>query len=77
MKLFPYLKQGDNTFVFREKNLRTGDSSKISISKIIVYWRFENVAKDTSVRLTRQDGTVTSVTFGKGYWSFLDIKKKV
>ena len=26
--------------------------------------------------LTDQNGAVTNVTFGKGYWSFLDLKKR-
>ena len=76
MKLFPYLKQGDNAIVFKERNLETTTSSQITISKVIVYWRFENVDKDTSVKLVDKDGAVTSVAFGKGYWSFLDIKKR-
>ena len=76
MKLLPYLKQGDNTFVFKEKNMSIMSASKITISKIGVYWRFENVDKDTFIKLTSQDGTVINVSFGKGYWSFSDIKKR-
>ena len=76
MKLLPYLKQGTNTFVFKEKNLMTVAGFKINISKVVVYWRFENVNEDTTVKLTAQDGSVTSLAFGKGYWSFSDIKAK-
>ena len=76
MKLLPYLKQGVNTYVFKERNMSTMLASKITISKIVVYWRFENVDKDTYVKLTSQDGAVTNVLFGKGYWSFSDIKKR-
>ena len=52
MKPFPYLKQGDSTFVFGEKNLITTDNSKVTISNVVSYWRFENVDKDTFVKLT-------------------------
>ena len=77
MKLFPYLKQGDNTFVFNEKNFVTTDNSNVTISNVVIYWRFENVDKDTFVKLTDQAGTGTNVSFGKGYWSFDDIRTRL
>ena len=77
MKLFPYLKQGSNPFVFKEKNLITSENSRITISKVIIYWWFNNIETDTFVSLTAQDSTVTNVLFGEGYWTFSDIKQKL
>ena len=77
MKVFPYLKKGDNTFVFSEKNLVTTNGSKVTILNVVIHWRFENVDKDTFVKLTDQAGTGTNISFGQGYWSFDDIKTRL
>ena len=59
-KLYFYLKQGVNIYKFRERAL----------------WRFENIPQDEQVTLTDQNGSVTQLFFGQGYWSFLDLQKE-
>ena len=49
----------------------------MTLSNIVVYWRFENTDKSTLVKLTDQLGVGTNVYFGQGYWSFEDIRAKL
>ena len=67
MKTYQYLKQGENNFVFRERNLRICEGSKLTISNVVINWRFENIEKDTKVKLTDSSNVGTDVTFEKGY----------
>ena len=64
--------------MFVERNLITTADSKITISNVVVYWCFENVDdKNTLVKLTDRAETGTNVSFGKGHWSFDDIKTRL
>ena len=71
-----YIKQGLNTYKFREKALSLGTGSTMTLKKLIALWRFENVPQDEQVTLTSQDGSVTQLVFGQGYWTFSDLQKQ-
>ena len=77
MKTHQYLKQGENNFVFRERNLKVCEGSELTISNIVINWRFENIEKDTRIKLIDLSNVGTDVTFEKGYWTFDDIKEKL
>ena len=75
-KLYFYLKEGVNTYKFRERALSLGTGSTMTLKKLIALWRFENVPQDEQMSLTSQDGSVTQLVFGEGYWSFSDLQKE-
>ena len=75
-KVYLYLKQGVNTYKFRERALSIGTGSTMTLKKLIALWRFESVSQDEQVSLTSQDGSVTQHVFGQGYWSFSDLQKE-
>ena len=77
MKTYQYLKQGENNFIFRERNLKVCEGSELTISNIVINWRFENIEKDTKVKLIDSSNVGTDVTFEKGYWTFDDIKERL
>jgi len=74
-KIHFFLKQGTNTFTFRDSSLKTSENSTMTLRKIFALWRFENVARDEQITLTAQDESITSVTLGEGYWGIEDIQK--
>ena len=75
-KIYLRIKQGENTYKFKERALSLGTGSTITLRKIIVLWHFENVVQDEQVTLTDQNGAVTNHMFGKGYWTFSDLQKE-
>ena len=75
IKFHLYTKQGENKYVFQSKNLDASRCSKIVLEKVKIFWRFENLDRDTTA-LTDQAGNLTNVSFGEGYWSFFDLKKR-
>ena len=49
----------------------------VTILVFVVTLRFENLGKDEGITLTKKDGTQKVVIFGKGYWSFNSIAKRM
>ena len=75
VKIHLHLKQGVNTYKFQERSLHAETGSTIILRKLIALWRFENIVQDEQVTLTDQNGAVTNLVFGQGYWTFSDLKE--
>ena len=75
-KVHRYLKQAVNTYTFQEKALVLGNNATMMLKKIIALWQLENVVQDEQVSLTDQNGAVTQLVFGQGYWTFSDLQKQ-
>ena len=75
VKLYLRLMQGVNTYKFREESISVPTGSTMTLRKLIAFWRFENVVQDEQVTLTDQNGAVTQLVFGQGYWTFSDLQE--
>ena len=75
VKIYLHLKQGVNTYKFTEKAISVGTGSIMVLRKLIALWQFENVMQDEQVTLTSQDGSITNLVFGQGYWTFSDLRE--
>ena len=52
MKFNAYLKQGENTFCLRDRSLITETGAKLFMSKVRIFWWFENIDKDAIVEVS-------------------------